>query len=205
MMKSKSNQFKNRKSTYCFNPVELSKDVLISSFEAARWSPSPFNFQPWRFIVFKRGETLFSKLISSMATRNKIWAKNASFLVVICSKNLKRDSRLSTSKSLYSKYDDVIEYSVGMSIGFFLAELSFTGLQAHQMRGFDREAVSNDLSFGEEINPLVILAIGQEISVESDIFNDFDSVMKNRLGVVRVRKPIHDIVYWDYNENTQVK
>jgi nitroreductase len=33
---------------------ELSNEELMPIFEAARWAPSAFNTQPWRFIYAKR-------------------------------------------------------------------------------------------------------------------------------------------------------
>jgi nitroreductase len=52
-----------RQSTYKINPLilnrwsprsmageELDEDTIMSLFEAARWAPSSYNNQPWRFI-----------------------------------------------------------------------------------------------------------------------------------------------------------
>ena len=56
-----------RQSTYKINPPilnrwsprsmageQLDEDTIMSLFEAARWAPSSYNNQPWRFIYAKR-------------------------------------------------------------------------------------------------------------------------------------------------------
>ena len=58
---------KTRQSTHEINPLilnrwsprsmtgeELDEDTIMSLFEAARWAPSSYNNQPWRFIYAKR-------------------------------------------------------------------------------------------------------------------------------------------------------
>ena len=133
----KSSAFKSRRSIYCFNPVKLPHEVLDDAFEAARWAPSPFNFQPWRYLCFDRDDPAFSELIGTCASRNQMWAKNASFLIACSAVVQQRQGTYRSSQSAYAQYDDMIEYSVGLSVGLFLAELTHSPLQAHQMRGFD--------------------------------------------------------------------
>ena len=48
-----------------FKPDIIPDDVLFKILEAARWAPSPFNTQPWEFIIIKDKETL--KSISKFA------------------------------------------------------------------------------------------------------------------------------------------
>ncbi len=58
------------------------KETIMALFEAARWAPSSYNDQPWRFIYAKRN-TKYGKIFNLLAEPNKIWAKNAAVLVVI--------------------------------------------------------------------------------------------------------------------------
>jgi nitroreductase len=48
-------------------------------FEAARWAPSSYNNQPWRFIYAKRDTQYWKLLVEG----NKAWAQNASVLIVV--------------------------------------------------------------------------------------------------------------------------
>ena len=68
---------------------EISHDDLMGLFEAARWAPSSYNNQPWRFIYPKRNTDHWQKLSSLLVEGNKTWAKNAAVIgvVVISRKN----------------------------------------------------------------------------------------------------------------------
>ncbi len=43
-----------------FKPDIIPDEILLKILEAARWAPSPFNTQPWEFIIIKDKETLKS-------------------------------------------------------------------------------------------------------------------------------------------------
>lgn len=49
---------RNRCSVRQFKPEIIPDDILQKILEAARWAPSPFNTQPWEFIIIKNKETL---------------------------------------------------------------------------------------------------------------------------------------------------
>ena len=64
---------------------ELSDEDLMALFEAARWAPSSYNNQPWRFIYAKRNTESWKKLFNVLSEGNKIWAKDSAALVVLIS------------------------------------------------------------------------------------------------------------------------
>ena len=43
-------QFVQRWSPRAFEPVTIEEETLLGFIEAARWAPSAFNAQPWRFL-----------------------------------------------------------------------------------------------------------------------------------------------------------
>lgn len=51
---------RNRSVVRQFKPDIIPNDVLLKILEAARWAPSPFNTQPWEFIIIKDKDTLKS-------------------------------------------------------------------------------------------------------------------------------------------------
>src|SRR5690348_10915326 len=86
----KATTTKIRQSSYNINPLilnrwssrsmtgeELDEDTIMSLFEAARWAPSSYNNQPWRFIYAKRNTEHWNKLFNLLADLNKVWAKVA--------------------------------------------------------------------------------------------------------------------------------
>jgi nitroreductase len=75
---------------------ELSNEELMPIFEAARWAPSSFNTQPWRFIYAKRNtvrEEVWTRFFNLLVEGNKDWAKNAAVLTVVISKKRIRIQR----------------------------------------------------------------------------------------------------------------
>ena len=48
--------FLERWSPRAFDGSEVPDSDLMTMFEAARWAPSAFNSQPWRFLYAKRGD-----------------------------------------------------------------------------------------------------------------------------------------------------
>ena len=86
----------NRWSPRSMTGEELDNDTLMSLFEAARWAPSSFNNQPWRFIYAKRNTKYWDKIFDLLVESNKVWAKNAGILVVVISnKNFEHNGKFS--------------------------------------------------------------------------------------------------------------
>ena len=65
--------FVNRWSPRSMTGEEINDDDLMSLFEAARWAPSSFNNQPWRFIYSKRTGSEWSKFLDLLYEGNRIW------------------------------------------------------------------------------------------------------------------------------------
>src|SRR3989344_6182973 len=66
---------------------KITKEELMTLFEAARWAPSSYNNQPWRFIYALRETIHWNRIFNLLQEFNQIWAKNAAALIVIISKN----------------------------------------------------------------------------------------------------------------------
>jgi nitroreductase len=58
----------------------------MTLFEAARWAPSCFNAQPWRFIWARRDTGYWPRFLGLLSAYNQSWAKNAAALVILVSK-----------------------------------------------------------------------------------------------------------------------
>src|SRR3974390_1567512 len=78
---------RNRLSPRAFSEKPVPPEILRSLFEAARWSPSSSNEQPWAFIVAtKEHPAEFEKALGGLVEFNKGWAKHAPVLVIAVSK-----------------------------------------------------------------------------------------------------------------------
>ena len=77
--------FTDRWSPRAFNGDDIPVETLMTIFEAARWSPSSYNSQPWRFIWARRGTPHFDAFLKLLTGANPDWCKQASALVFVAS------------------------------------------------------------------------------------------------------------------------
>ena len=77
--------FLERWSPRAFTGEEIPVETLMTMFEAARWAPSSYNSQPWRFIWGRRGTAHFETLLGLLTGPNPDWCRDASALVVVVS------------------------------------------------------------------------------------------------------------------------
>jgi len=92
-----------RWSPRAFDSKLVEKDKLAQLFEAARWSSSCFNDQPWTFIVVTKDDTVnYQKLLDCLVPANVIWAQVAPVLgLVIAQKNFKHNGK----PNAWAEYD----------------------------------------------------------------------------------------------------
>jgi nitroreductase len=147
----------NRWSPRSMSGEELDEDTTMSLFEAARWAPSSYNNQPWRFVYAKRNTKYWNKLFDLLAEPNKIWAKNAALLVVVASnKNFEINGKF----SITHKYD------TGAAWENLALEATSRGLVAHGMQGFDYKKAKEDLEIPDDFDVMAMIAIGKKGSKE---------------------------------------
>ncbi|MGD1834098.1 MAG: nitroreductase family protein, partial [Nitrososphaeraceae archaeon] len=146
----KENTEKVRQTSYEINPLiinrwsprsmtseEILEKDLMSLFEAARWAPSEFNNQPWRFIYAKRNTPEWNKLFNLMVEFNQLWTKNAAVLVVV----------ISRKKSEYKETDYITHsFDTGAAWENLALEAVSKGYVTHAMAGFDRNKARIDLN-----------------------------------------------------------
>jgi nitroreductase len=84
-----------RWSPYAFSDRPVSRQDLLSLFEAARWAASSYNEQPWSYIVAtKEQPELFQRVLSTLLEGNQAWAKNAPVLALgLVSTNFARNGK----------------------------------------------------------------------------------------------------------------
>lgn len=137
--------FINRWSPRSFLNKEVSEEVLMRLFEAARWAPSANNMQPWRFIVARTAEerAIFHSFIFE---RNLEWCKNAPVLAVLIS----------------DKQNGMHAFDSGTAWGFLSLQAIKEGLKTHAIGGFDKVKAREVLNIPEEFDIQVTIAIGYQ-------------------------------------------
>ena len=131
-------------------PVE--KEKLQKIFEAARWSASCFNEQPWRFIVGEKEQgQVFDKLYETLSENNKLWCRAVPVLVSVIGR---------TAFSHNDQPNKWYQYDLGQSAVHITVQAMAEGLHVHQMAGFDKEKVRKAFGIPENFDPLTMIAIG---------------------------------------------
>ena len=69
--------FLDRWSPRAFTGEAIPEAELFSLFEAARWAPSSYNSQPWRFIYARRDTPAWERFLGLLIPYNRGWAKDA--------------------------------------------------------------------------------------------------------------------------------
>jgi nitroreductase len=83
--KKLDNMFIERWSPRAFLPDPVENEDIKTIFEAARWSQSCFNEQPWRFVYAQQPGDL-QKFQSALTEGNQVWANHAPLLAFAFSK-----------------------------------------------------------------------------------------------------------------------
>jgi nitroreductase len=131
---------------------ELGDDDIMSLFEAARWAPSSFNNQPWRFIYAKRNTEHWDRLFNLLVDANKTWAKNAALLTVVISrKNFEFNEKPARTH----------QFDTGSAWENLALEASSRGIVAHGMQGFDYEKAKTELGIPADFEVMAMIAIGK--------------------------------------------
>ncbi|WP_449537760.1 nitroreductase family protein [Ferdinandcohnia sp. Marseille-Q9671] len=138
----------NRWSPRSFLEKEVPEETLLSIFEAARWAPSGFNLQPWRFILARTNVDL-ERFHSFILPGNLSWCKKAPALALIVS-----DKTTEKGENPYHTYD------AGTASGFLLLEATRKGLSTHVMGGIDRDKAREVLQIPDHFEIHSVIAIG---------------------------------------------
>lgn len=170
----------NRWSPRAMSAEELSDEEFLPLFEAARWAPSSYNNQPWRFIIAKRNTPEWEKLFSLMGEFNQSWTKNAAVLVVIIShNNFEHNNQFSQTHS----------FDTGAAWENLAIEGTSRGLVVHGMQGFDYEKAKKDLNIPDDYTVEAMIAIGKPGKKE-DLPKDLEEK-----EVPSDRKPLTDLIF----------
>ncbi len=174
--------FVNRWSSRAMSGALITKDQLMTLFEAARWAPSAYNEQPWRFVYTYRETKLWHELLATMIPVNQSWAKNSAVLIVVLSKNFfDRTGGLSHTHT----------FDAGAAWMSLVLQASINGLVAHALGGFDYDKVRTILSISSEFKIEIMVAIGKPGNKES-----LPPELQAR-EMPNDRKPLGEIVFED--------
>ncbi|HZI19764.1 MAG TPA: nitroreductase family protein [Pyrinomonadaceae bacterium] len=173
---------RRRWSPLAFSARSVGPETLLSLFEAARWAPSSFNGQPWRFVVATKDEPEeFNRMLGCLVPANQRWAKDAPVLMLaVASLNFAHDGR----PNRHAMYD------TGAAVMCMILQATSLGLYAHQMGGFIPERARETYSIPGGFEPAAAVALGYLGDPES-----LPEDLRARERKPPVRQPLRDFVF----------
>lgn len=125
---------------------------LMCLFEAARWAPSTYNEQEWRFLYAAAGSQHWERFFSLLTEANQLWCARAGALIVGLS---------SQTFSRNGKPNPVHTLDTGMAVENLLLQGAAMGLVCHGMAGFDRGKARVALQVPDGYDVEVMIAVGR--------------------------------------------
>lgn len=148
----------SRISSRAFSPERLTQEELMTLFEAARWAPSSYNNQPWRFLFARRGDKDWASFFDTLVDFNKSWCKDADTLVAVISRN---------NFTHNEKYSRTASFDTGAAWMSLALEAHARNIVAHGMEGFDYDALRRNLEIPDTYTIQAMIAIGKQGDKES--------------------------------------
>jgi nitroreductase len=173
-----------RWSPYAFDERPVAATDLAALFEAARWAPSSYNEQPWRYLVARREERdAFAKLASCLVDANRAWAERAPVLALgVAVTRLARTGAPNRAAL----------HDLGLAAGNLCAEATARGLSVHQMIGIHPERARELYAIPEGSEALTGLAIGYRGDPAG-----LPERLRQRDEAPRTRRPLEAFVFAD--------
>lgn len=161
----------------------VTKEQVIALLEAARWAPSCFGDQPWRFVVFDKAtdEMGWKAAFDCLVEGNQVWAKDTSLLILVCADTLFSHNQ---------KPNRWAQYDTGAAAENLCLQASSMGLAAHQMGGFNADVAREKFNIPEQYTLMSVIAVGYQANVEN-----LPDTLKERELADRKRKALGELFY----------
>jgi nitroreductase len=171
-----------RYSPYAFSDRAVAPTDLKSIFEAARWAPSAFNEQPWRYIVATKEEPEeFGKLLSCLVEGNQTWARNVPVLALGVTRVLLTRN---------AKPNRVALHDLGLASACLVFEAMSRGIYVHQMGGILPDRARELYQIPPEFEVVTGIALGYPLPPDQ-----VPEELKARDLAPRTRRPLAETVF----------
>lgn len=157
--------------TFSDQPIEV--DTLRSLFEAARWTASSSNLQPWSFIIADKHENPdgYQKILANLKQGNQRWAQSAPVLGIALTNRLRKPD----VENRHAFYD------VGAAMAQLTIQATAHEIYVRQMGGIHIDKIKDEYNLLRHYEPVVGFALGYLSDVA--------------LPGERQRKPLADVVF----------
>lgn len=118
---------RERWSPYAWADRDVADADLRALFEAARWAPSCYNEQPWRYLVARRrDEATFARMLECLVEGNQAWARQVPVLAL---------GVIATTFARNGGENGWARHDLGLASANLSAEATARGIRVHQMAG----------------------------------------------------------------------
>lgn len=165
-----------------FTDQPVNREMLRAVFEAARWAPSAFNEQPWRFIIGTREDPeQYEKVLGSLNESNRTWAKTAPVIILTFAK---------TTFDLDGRQNSFAMHDLGLAEASLMIQAAAFGLQTHPMGGILRDHIRDTFNIPDGFHPATAIAMGYA-----------DPDHEEAAKASRKRNPLDSLVFAESWEN----
>ncbi|QLE02609.1 nitroreductase family protein [Galbibacter sp. BG1] len=141
---------KMRWSPRVFKEEKLPENEVKQLFEAARWAPSSFNRQPWRFIYAEKGSDAYDKIVGCLSDFNKSWVTNAPLLAITAYKEKTEEG----DENFHALHD------LGLAVGNICVQAQYMNIGVHQMAGIDWKKAQKEFKIPDGFHVSTAIAFG---------------------------------------------
>lgn len=147
--------FIDRWSPRAFDASVMPQADLMTLFEAARWAPSAYNYQPWRFLYATRDSDDFTRFLDLLMPFNQAWVAHSSVLIFAVSQRTMAMG--GETKPSYSH-----SFDAGAAWAQLALQATRLGYQAHGMTGVDFDRAAAELAVPEDFRIEAAIAVGRQ-------------------------------------------
>lgn len=173
---------RRRWSPRAFSSRAVEPDTLRVLLEAARWAPSCFNEQPWRFLVATSADPGgLERMLGCLTEGNQAWAKAAPVLLLTVAR---------TAFERNGKPNRHAYHDVGLAVANLTVQATALGLAVHQMAGIVPEKVRETYAMPEGFEPVTGVAVGHPGEASA-----LPEPLRQREAAPRTRRPLGEIAF----------
>jgi nitroreductase len=177
-----SDLFLERWSPHAFADKPLPPGAITTILDAARWSASSHNEQPWRYLVVTKDHPEeFNRLSACLSDNNRRWAPRAPALLLASYRRTHSDDG---EPNRHAQHD------LGQANSALALQAAALGLAIRPMGAFNRDAARAAFAIPEEYQPWLVLAFGWP-GTPDQLPNDLQELEQ----APRRRRPLGEIAF----------